>query len=211
MIESQMHRGSINARFAQNRATRRRKVLGALITNVVLRGPQASPVSSSFKTMTVNGDQLLADAGGASLGEQSLNEPFRLVVVAFPEVVMSQTTLRVDKVESWPILVLECAPYRKIVVDRDRIRQSHALHGTANVIDVPFEWELRCVHADHDQSKIFVLFRPGANIGDRAQPIDTGVGPHINEDDFPAQAGCRQRWGVEPLCCTAKRRQLDFN
>src|SRR5262249_16072076 len=107
--------------------------------------------------------------------------------------VMSQTPLRVDKIESWPILVLESAPNRKIVVDCDRILQSHVLRCTANVIDIPFEWKLGCVHPDHDQPEFLVLLRPGANIWDRAQHIDAGVGPDIDEDNFSAQAVCRQR------------------
>ena len=49
--------------------------------------------------------------------------------------------------------------------------------------------ELRRVHADHHQSLVLVLLGPGADIGQRAQPVDAGVGPEIDEHDLAAQAG----------------------
>src|SRR5215467_3684872 len=188
MIETQVRRDSIDARFAQNRTTWGRKALGALIADIVFWRTQALPISSSFNTTAIDGDQFLADASGTAFDKQFLNEPFRLLVVALAEVVMAQSPLGVDKIESWPILVLECAPYREIIVDRDRIRQSHVLHGTANVIDIPLEWELGGVHPNHDQSEILVLLRPSANVWSCAQPVDAGIGPDIDEDDFSTQA-----------------------
>jgi hypothetical protein len=41
--------------------------------------------------------------------------------------------------------------------------------------------------ADHDQSFVLVLLCPGAEVELRAQPIDAGVGPEMDEDDLSAQ------------------------
>src|SRR5689334_1556403 len=106
----------------------------------------------------------MTDATGSGLSEQLLDEPFRPLIVALAEVMVSRTSLGVDKKQSWPSLVPESAPNRKVVVDRDRIGQSHVLYGTAYVVDVPLEWELGCMHADHQQSLILVFLRPGTDI-----------------------------------------------
>ena len=123
---------------------------------------------------------------------------------------MSNTPLRIDEIEGRPVLVLERAPYRVVVVDRDRIIDPHGLRGSSNIIDVSLECELRRVHADHHQSLILVFLGPRADIGKRAQPVDAGIGPEVDEDDLAAQAGRRQRLRVEPPGRAAKRRQLTF-
>ena len=40
------------------------------------------------------------------------------------------------------------------------------------------------MHADHDQTLVPVLFGPGADIGDRAQAVDAGIGPEIDQHDL---------------------------
>jgi hypothetical protein len=60
------------------------------------------------------------------------------------------------------------------------------------------ERKLRRVHADHDQPLILVLLMPGADVAERAEPVDARVCPEVDEDDLPAQALWRQRLGVEP-------------
>src|SRR2546425_562664 len=59
-------------------------------------------------------------------------------------------------------------PYRIVVIQRDRIFNHHVLHGSADVVDVFLKSELRCVHADHDQSLILVFPGPGADVGKSA-------------------------------------------
>ena len=114
---------------------------------------------------------------------------------------------RIDEVEGRPVLVLEGAPDGVVVVDHHRIVDPHLLHGTTNVVDVAFEWELGSVHADHDELWP-VLLRPGADIRKRAQPVDAGIGPEVDEHDFPGEAGRRQARRIDPLGGTADGGQL---
>src|SRR5438309_5831659 len=107
----------------------------------------------------------MSDAADSGLSQQLLNNHFRLLVFALAELVMSNTPPRVDEIEGRPILVLESTPYRMVVIDRDRIIDPHVLRGSANVIDVFLEFELRRVHADHHQSLIPVFLGPRADIG----------------------------------------------
>ncbi len=83
-------------------------------------------------------------------------------------------------------------------IDRDRMIDLQLLRRSANVIEVFLERELRRVDADHHQSLIFIFRGPRPDIGERAQPINAGIGPDIDEDDFSAQAGWRQWLRVEP-------------
>ena len=107
----------------------------------------------------------MTDAADSGLGQQLLNDPFRLFVFALAEMMMANMPLRIDEIERRPILVLESTPYRIVVIDRDRIVDLHVLRGSANVIDVFLEFELRRVHADHHQSLILVFLGPRADIG----------------------------------------------
>jgi hypothetical protein len=54
------------------------------------------------------------------------------------------------------------------------------------------------VDADHDQSSILVLLGPGADVGERAKPIDAGVRPEVDEDDLSPEVVRRERRRVEP-------------
>ena len=63
------------------------------------------------------------------------------------------------------------------------------------------------MHADHDQAVVAVGLRPGANIGDRAQAVDAGIGPEADHDDLAAQPLRRQRRRVQPFHRARQRRQ----
>src|SRR6266536_1014693 len=165
MIESQPRGDSIDATLVQDCTTGRRKVLGALIADIVFRRLQAAPIGGSFSTTGIDRNQFMTDAADSGLGQQLLNNHFGLFVVALAELMMSNVPLRVDEVEGRPIVVVESMPYRMVVVDRDRIIDSHVLRGSANVTDVLLKCELRRVHADHYQSVILVFLGPRADIG----------------------------------------------
>ena len=57
----------------------------------------------------------------AGFGEQLLDHALGLVVGAFAEVMVADAALGVDEVVRRPVLVVERAPDRVVVVDRDRI------------------------------------------------------------------------------------------
>ena len=44
------------------------------------------------------------------------------------------------------------------------------------------------MHADHHQAVILVFLRPGADVRQRAQAVDAGIGPEIHQHDLAAQA-----------------------
>src|SRR5882724_2804877 len=148
MIEVQSRGDSIDATLAQYCTAGRRKVLGALIPDIVFRRLQAAPIGGSFRTTGIDRNQFMTDAAVSGLGQQLLNDPFRLFVRALTELMMSNTLLRIDEIEGRPICVLEGTPYRTVAIDRDRIIDPHVLRGSANVIDVFLEFELRRVHTD---------------------------------------------------------------
>ncbi len=165
MIEREARGGSIDATLVQYCTTGRRKVLGALIADIVFRRPQVAPIGGSFSSMGIDRNQFITDAADSRLGQQLLNNHFRLFVFALAEVMMSNTPLRIDEIEGRPIVVRESPPDRIVVIDRDRILDPHVLRGPANVLDVVLKCELRRVHADHDQSVIPVFLGPRAHIG----------------------------------------------
>jgi hypothetical protein len=84
-------------------------------------------------------------------------------------------------------------PNGVVAVERDQILDAHFLRGLADVVRVPLERKLRRVNADDDQAVAFVLLGPGADVGERAEPVDAGVRPEVDEDDLPTQArGCQR-------------------
>src|SRR5258708_13086123 len=88
----------------------------------------------------------MRDIAEPGLGQQLLDNHFRLLVFAFAEVVMPDVPLRVGEVEGGPVVVSEGTPYRIVVIDRDRVTDPYGLDGPADVIGVLLKWELRCVH-----------------------------------------------------------------
>src|SRR4029453_11045045 len=81
------------------------------------------------------------------------------------------------------------------------------LRGPADVFGMVLEWELRRVDADDDQALVLVFLVPGADVAERAQPVDAGVGPEVDEDDLPARALRGQGFGVEPAGRPVEARQ----
>ena len=143
-------------------------------------------------------DQVLVDPLDSRLGEQLLNDPLRPLVVLLPEVAMPDSPLGVDEVERRPGLVRERPPDREIVVDRDRVFDAHRIQGRLDLLDVVLERELRRVRADHDQPGVPVLPLPGADIGERAQPVDAGEGAELDDDHPPPEPGRCQGLRIEP-------------
>jgi hypothetical protein len=61
-------------------------------------------------------------------------------------------------------VVVEGAPDRVVVVERDRIVDFALLDRRPHAVDLMLERELRRVHADHDQPVVSVGLRPGADV-----------------------------------------------
>src|SRR5215212_11023226 len=98
MIEPQPRGGGIDATPVQYCTAGRRKVLGALIADIVFGGPQAAPIGASFSTTGIDRNQIITYAANSGLGQQLLDNHFRLLVFAFAEVMMSNMPLRIDEI-----------------------------------------------------------------------------------------------------------------
>ena len=140
-----------------------------------------------------------------------LDDPFRALETALTKVMMTDAPLRVDEVDRRPVLVAERPPDGVLAVDRHRVVDAHVRDRLAYVVDVLLELELRRVNADHHQAPTLVLLGPGAHVRQRAQPVDAGIGPEVDEDDLTAQARNGQRRRVEPVAGTVERGHPPFN
>ena len=87
----------------------------------------------------------------AGFREQTLDDLLGLLVLALAEVVLANASARIDEVEGWPVLIPEGTPDCVVVIDRNGILDPQPAHRTSDVVEVPFEHELGCVHSDHDE------------------------------------------------------------
>ena len=83
-------------------AAGRRKILGTCIAQVSFRGPQAVPVGRGFGAAALHRYEFLADISGPGLGQQLLDDLFRLLVSSLAELVMADLPLCIDQVEGRP-------------------------------------------------------------------------------------------------------------
>jgi ribulose 1,5-bisphosphate synthetase/thiazole synthase len=74
-----------------------------------------------------------------------------------------------------------------LVVERHRVTDSELPDCLPHVRRNALECELGRVDADHNQALVAVFFGPGADIGERSQPVDAAVCPEVDEDDLSAQ------------------------
>src|SRR5258708_30339514 len=114
--------------------------------------------------MSINRHQFVTMVAAVSLGKQSFNNHFRLFVVAFAELMMSNMPLRIDEIERGPIVVVKGTPYCIIVINRDGIINFEVVRFSAHVSEVVLKAELRRMHADYDQSLILVFLHPRPNV-----------------------------------------------
>src|SRR2546421_10887760 len=95
---------------------------------------------------------------------------------------VSNPPLRIDDVERRPVMVVEGAPDRIVVVDRGGKIDLHVLRGPAEIVDLFLESELRSVNADYHQSLILVFLGPLADIRECTEPVDAGVRTEADQD-----------------------------
>ena len=66
------------------------------------------------------------------------------------------------------------------------------------------------MHSDDDQPLTAVLVCPCPDVRQRAQPIDTRIGPELDDHGLLAQVCRRERRGVQPSGCGIERRHGAF-
>src|SRR5829696_9163967 len=142
MVEPQPLGDSIDLRGVKDRTVGGREVLGTLVAEVVLRGPQAGPVGGGLHPTGLDRNQVLADAAAAGLAQQLLQDHLGLLVFALAELVVPNLPLGVDEVEGRPVVVVEGAPDRVVVVDRDRVVDPQVRDGSADIVEVVLDVEL---------------------------------------------------------------------
>ena len=69
IVEFQSRRDGVDVRLVQYCAAARRKILGALIADIVFRRLQAAPVGGNFRTTGSDRNQVMTDAAGSGLGQ----------------------------------------------------------------------------------------------------------------------------------------------
>ena len=141
------------------------------------------PVGCRLDAEPFDGDELALDA------EQPLDDALGLLVASLAEVLVADDAVRVDEVERRPVVVVERAPDRVVVVDRDRVVDLSLLDRRPDAVDLVLEGELRRVDADHDQPVVAVGLRPRADVRLLAQPVDARQRPEVHEDDVAAELG----------------------
>ena len=102
-------------------------------------------------------------------------------------------------------MVVERAPDRVVVVERDRVVDLPLVRRLPHAVDLVLERELRRVDPDHDQAVIPVGPRPGTYVRLRAQPVDARERPEVHENDVAAQLVWAQRLRPQPLGRPAER------
>src|SRR5918996_1438417 len=73
-----------------------------------------------------------------------------------------------------------------------------AARRLAHLLGLALERELPRVDADDDKSPLAVVLVPGADVGERPQPVDAGARPEVDEHDPACQVLRGQRRRVEP-------------
>src|SRR3954467_5652495 len=176
--------------------------LAAGVTEIRLGGAQVVPAGPPLHSHPFDRDVLARDAEGP------LDQSLRLLVATLAEVVVADDGVGVDEVERRPVVVVECAPDLVVVVQRDRVVDLALVRRLPHTLDVALERELRRVDSDDDQPVVAIGVRPRPDVWLRAQPVDAGERPEVDEHDAAAQIGRAERVGVEPLRGPAERRHV---
>ncbi len=102
-------------------------------------------------------------------------------------------TVAVDQVLGRPVAVAERVPRAVVVVQRHRIAHAQPGDRSADVVGLVLERELGRVYADDLQALVPVGVVPGTEVGQRAQAVDAGVRPEVDQHHLAAQAGDGER------------------
>ena len=121
---------------------------------------------------------------GPRLRQKLLDDLLRAVVIALAEMVGADAAFGVDEIMGRPVIIIEGAPDRVVIVDGDGIIDVQIGDRLLHIGDHLLEGEFRRMHADHDQTLVAILFRPGPHIRQAAQAIDAGIGPEIDQHDL---------------------------
>jgi hypothetical protein len=103
------------------------------------------PVGLRLDAGSLDGVELALDS------QQPLDDAFALLVASFAEVVVADDPFRVGDVKRGPVVVVEGAPDRVVVIERDRVVDRRLRRCPLDAFEIVLERELRRVHPDYDQ------------------------------------------------------------
>ena len=112
---------------------------------------------------------------------------------------VADVALPVDVVLRRPVAVAPGGPGAVIGVQRDGVVDPEGADGLLHVFGHVLECELRSVHAHDDEARVPVGLGPTLHVGQRADAVDAGIRPEVDQDDLAAERREGERLGVEPL------------
>lgn len=123
--------------------------------------------------------------------QQSADHLFGVVVTAFTDVPVTDTSLSVDQVHGRPGPVVPGVPVGISVIHRDRISDTMLKYVAAQGIGIAFEGEFRRVDADHRQPLVTELFVPGLDVRFDMAAVTAAEGPEFDQQHAAVLVGSR--------------------
>src|SRR6476661_10704323 len=112
---------------------------------------------------------------------------FGLLRRSLSKMLVTDLAVHIEEVVRGPVFIIERAPNLVFVVYRDGIQDAQVTNSLLHIGKIFFERKLRSVYAHDNQSALPVLLSPGSQIRDRAEAIDAGIRPEVDQHDFPTQ------------------------
>src|SRR5215469_6360823 len=116
-----------------------------------------------------------------NLPQQFLNDLFTFSVSTLAEVSVPQIPVFIEKIFGWPVAIGKCLPDLAVAVDHDWIGQPKFADAASNIRFILCEGELRRVYANDGQTLFPIALMPGLYVGQRADAVDAGVVPEIDQ------------------------------
>jgi hypothetical protein len=99
-----------------------------------------------------------------------------------------------------------------VVSNPSRRHVAHMRRGVTPVsIILALERELRRMDADDDEPEVAVFRGPRAHESQRAEPVDAGIRPEIDENDPPTQLRRSERRGIQPAGRPVETRKVTLD
>ena len=210
-VERQPPGRRVGGRLVERRDLGLREAGALPVADVRLRRPQGPPVGGDLEPDWLDIHQVLVDVHAPAVAQQLLDGHLGHLVLALTEMVEADPPVPIGEVQRRPEVVVQGTPDPVVAVDRDRVLDAEGARLGDDVVAVALEAELGRMDADDGEADVRVSRRPCPDVRQRPEPVDTGVGPDVDEDDAAAQSlGC-QRLRVEPAGRAGERRQVTFD
>ncbi len=116
-----------------------------------------------------------------------------LLIVSFTEVHMSNLSIFIYEVESWPILVLIRSPGREIIIERNWVGDSCFFHSREDILIFLLIGKLWRVDSYDYKASILILLIESLDIGCRRLTVRASECPEVDEYYLPSKR-CEGKW-----------------